>query len=75
MKVVWRRPSVADRSVDAELSSGKPGNAEGGWAKREIGHREVLESELLMVRPMRFSGRVEIFEPDALDRIYVRQVL
>jgi hypothetical protein len=33
-----------------------------GWAAETARHREVLESELLTVRPMRYSGRGEVFE-------------
>ncbi len=63
MRVMWPRQPEPDRSVDADPSSGKPGNVDEQWSKQEMHHREILESELLMVRPMRFSGRVEVFEP------------
>jgi hypothetical protein len=68
VSIMWRRPPAPDRLVDADPSSGKPRNVDEQWSKQEMHHREILESELLMVRPMRFSGRVEVLDPGGRQR-------
>ncbi len=63
-----RPGGLGEEGIDVHVPPERRDDVDEALVGETMRHREILESELLMVRPMRFNGRVDVFGRDGRQR-------